>query len=340
MERVVGVDVARGTAVLGMFTAHVGAASTDWSTPAGWLQLADGRSAATFALLAGVAAALLSGGAVPAEGDALVRARVRITVRALLLWPVGALLIALGTPVAVILPSYAVLLAATTAVLRLPVRALLGLAAVLAVVAPVVVHAARAALGLGPWGGAPQLVEIAVGEYYPVLVWAVYVLVGLAVGRLDLAAPRTARRLVVGGAAAVVVGYGAAAVAARLTLPAAVVPLVSAEPHADTTPDVVGTTGVALLVLGVSLWATPHLGRVLAPLAATGALALTAYCTHLVAIAALGDDVVRSPSNAVLLAFVVVTVALAWLWRATLGRGPLERAMHAASTSTARALVP
>lgn len=335
-----GVDVARGFAVLGMFTAHVGAASTDWSTPSGWLQVADGRSAATFALLAGVAAALLSGGREPAEGGALVRARVRITMRALLLWPLGALLIALGTPVAVILPSYAVLFALTTAFLRVPVRALLALAAVLALVSPVVVHAARDVLGLTPFGGGPQLLEILVGEYYPVLVWSVYVLVGLAVGRLDLADPRTARRLVAAGAVAAAAGYGTAALAARLGVGGTAAALLDAEPHAATTPDVVGTTGAALVVLGACLWVTPRLGRAAAPLAATGALALTAYCGHLVVIALLGDDVVWSPSNGTLLAFVLVTVGLAWTWRSTLGRGPLERVMHVASTSTARVLVP
>ena len=60
MRRIVGVDTARGLAVLGMVTAHVGPDDA-WRTtpPGGWSQLADGRPSALFVLLAGVGLALL-----------------------------------------------------------------------------------------------------------------------------------------------------------------------------------------------------------------------------------------------------------------------------------------
>jgi len=76
------------------------------------------------------------------------------------------------------------------------------------------------------------------------------------------------------------------------------------------------------------------------PVAATGALALTSYCGHLIAISAMGPEVVFEPSNLRLACFIVVTLAVTWLWRTLLGRGPLERALHVASTSVADRVVP
>lgn len=335
--RLVGVDATRGLAVLGMFAAHVGAAGPDFWAGTGWLQVADGRSAATFAMLAGLSAALLSGGPVPAEGAALRFARVRILVRAALLVPIGVVLIALGTPVAVILPAYAVMFALLVPVLRVPPAWLVAAAGAVAVVGPPLALAGRAVLP-GADSGLSQPVDVLVGQHYPVVVWSAYLLVGLAVGRLDLAAPTTSRRLAVVGAVALVAGYGTSAVALRVLPESATVlrALLTAEPHADTLPEVVGNLGVSLLVLALLLAVGRRAPAVLVPVAATGALALTAYVVHVVVIAALGDDAVFGPENGDLVAFVVVTVVATTAWRAALGRGPLERALHRVSTDAAR----
>ena len=220
--RLVGVDATRGLAVLGMFAAHLAAPGPDFWSGTGWLQVADGRSAATFALLAGLSAALLSGGATtstgPPTGPALSYARARILVRAALLLPIGAALMARGTPVAVILPAYAVMFALLTLFLRVPPGWLLAVAGAVAVVGPAVVLAGRALLR-GDDGGLPQPFDLLVGEHYPVVVWFAYLLVGLAVGRQDLSAATTARRLAAVGAVALVAGYGTAAVALRVLPP-------------------------------------------------------------------------------------------------------------------------
>lgn len=333
--RLVGVDATRGLAVLGMFTAHVGSGGPDFWSGTGWFQVADGRSAATFALLAGLSAALLSGGPVPAVGAALRYARIRILVRAALLLPIGALLVALGTPVAVILPSYAVMFALLTPFLRVPPGWLLVAAGTVAVVGPPVALVGRALLAGD--GVRSPLVDVLVGEHYPVVVWFAYLLVGLAVGRQDLAAPPTARRLAVVGALALVAGYGTAAVAMRVLPPDATVlgALLTSEPHADTVTEVVGNIGVGLLLLAALLAVGRRAPVLLAPLAATGALALTAYVVHVVAIAALGDEAVWGPGDGDLVAFVLVTLVATTAWRAALGRGPLERVLHRVSAEVA-----
>ena len=135
--RIVGIDVARGLAVLGMYGAHVGLTEPfDWAAPGTWLDVVNGRSSILFAVLAGVSIAIISGGRVAAGGDALRRARTRILVRALLVFAIGLLLVALDTRIAVILPVYAVLFVAAIPVLRWRSRWLFVAAGVVALVAP------------------------------------------------------------------------------------------------------------------------------------------------------------------------------------------------------------
>lgn len=329
MQRIVGVDVARGLAVLGMVTAHVGAAGERWTDPWGWLQVADGRSAATFATLAGVSAALLSGGSTPRD---LGRARVRVALRAAVLGVLGVLLVSLGTPVVVILPGYAVMFAMLVPALGLGPGTLVALAAGSAVVGPLLVLAAGDAPWRTVWPG-----SLLVGDYYPAAVWITYLLVGLAVGRAGLTGAGRRVRLAVTGACLAAAGYGAGAWAAAATPPGSLARrLLDLTPHSSSTAEVVGNLGVVLLVLVASLAVADAAPRLVAPVAATGALALTAYAGHVVVIAALGDDVVYRPSNGVLLAFLVTIVAGCWLWRSTLGRGPLERLLTALSTPPVR----
>jgi Heparan-alpha-glucosaminide N-acetyltransferase, catalytic len=59
--RVLGVDVARGVALLGMMATHVFDEITD-TGPTATAVVAAGRSAATFAFIAGLGVALLTGG--------------------------------------------------------------------------------------------------------------------------------------------------------------------------------------------------------------------------------------------------------------------------------------
>lgn len=340
MRRIGGVDVARGVAVLGMMTAHVGVAGPDlWSTD-GWLGVADGRSAALFGVLAGLSIALLSGGRRPVAGVALGRARVRIAVRGALLLLLGTFLAALGAPIAIILQSYGLLFALALPVLALPRRSVALLCATVALAGPGLCFAVTdtlTAAGRPPTG----LLELLVAGYYPAGVWLAYVLAGLVVGRCDLWSTTVRARLALLGTGLGVVGYGGGLLltTAAAGRPESVLRLLSVEPHADSTFEVTGNIGVALVVLAVGLVVADRWPRVVYPLAATGALALTAYSTHIVAIAVLGADVVREPRVGVHLSFLVSTLVLTSVWRATLGRGPLERAMHDISTGVAALVV-
>ncbi len=351
--RVTGLDVARGIAVLGMFTAHVGVTDDDLGSLTGWLSLAHGRSSILFALVAGVSLALVTGRDEPVDGEALVHARARLLVRAVLLLALVALLDLLGTRVLLILGFYAAYFVLALPFLRWSPRRLLAAAAVVAVVGPPVVLwlpavLARAGLRL-PGDGSGALTDFLVTGAYPAAVWMAYVLVGMAIGRSDLTSERLRSVMVVGGLTAAAVG---ALVSERLVAAAggqraleeqveatsesfggladpwsAPWPtgeyLFLAGPHHDTTLEVVGSGGFAVAVLGLCLFAGPVGSRVLAPLAAVGAMALTVYSLQIVAI--WHWDLLGSETNGPLAVMVVVTLVAATLWRFFLGRGPLER---------------
>jgi uncharacterized membrane protein YeiB len=320
-SRIVGVDVARGLAVLGMFGAHVGVFETfDWS-PATWLDLVNGRSSILFALLAGVSIAIISGGTERQEGVPLMQARLRILTRAALIFVIGGLLEVLGTNVAVILPYYAVLFVLTLPFLRWSPRALLPLAAALAIAMPLAVHV------LAEWfrdvgSGQPIfIVELLVTGFYPGLVWIVFVLTGLAIGRLDLAALRVQLSLLASGILLAAIGYGCGAVLAGREPPA----IFTTYPHSGSPFEVVGSTGFAIGVLALSLLASRVIRWPLFPIAAVGGMALTAYAAQIVTIAALGIHVPGDTDNAAWGWFTLAALVICSIWTLLLGRGPLER---------------
>lgn len=360
--RVPGVDVARGLAVLGMFAAHVGVETDDRSQVSGWLWLADGRSSILFATVAGLSLALVTGRTQPPDGDALVRARVRVLVRAACLLAVGALLDLLGTRVYVILGFYAVYFVLAVPALRWSPRRLVAVAAVVAVIGPPLAYwgpevLARANLRL-PRDGDGAATHFLLSGYYPAVVWMAYLLVGLAIGRSAALTSATLRAMLVAGGAAA--WWLASVVSTQLLAPSggaeAVISRVAARqskwvpkpyawddpwpplagqflagPHHDTLLEVIGSGGFAVMVIGLCLSVGRIGSRVLAPLAAVGSMALTVYTLQIVAI--WKWELLDSETNGTLGAMVLVSLVGATAWRAAIGRGPLERAVSRAANA-------
>ena len=362
-RRIVGVDAARGLALLGMMAAHL---LGDGTTVLGLVDahaLVDGRSSATFAVLAGVGLALADGGrrAPRAEYRQMLA---RTAVRALVVLLIGLLLAGLGPPVAVILQYYALLFLLVSPVIRLRPAVLLGLGGLWLVVGPLLSHLLRDALHLtgpnaqvdpfvlltDPVGG---VVELLLTGYYPVLTWWAYLLVGAGVGRLALDRAATAVTLLLTGAGLVAMAGvlselllragGAAGIAAAPDLLTGRNPegpfygttptsswwwLALDESHSGTPLDLLGTTGSALLVLGVCLLLAraAGVGVVLLPLAAAGSMTLTLYTAHVVAVLAGAPPLSPVPSWQM---HALLAVVLATLWRSAFGRGPLEAATAA-----------
>jgi uncharacterized membrane protein len=355
-HRLVGVDAARGVALLGMVATHVLPLQDDGGS-ATWPELiASGRSAALFAVLAGVGVALAYG---RPRGQAQTRSSAALVVRALLIGVIGLLLGATDSGVAVILAYYAVLFVLVLPWLRAGPRVLLASAAVIAVVVPVVSYAVRDRLPssgpsspvLGdlaePWA---LLSELLLTGFYPALPWTAYLLLGMGIGRLALHRARVAAVVAGAGALLALLAHGASALLlgplggyeqldASVDQPPGVtieelvpsgwagnVPTEPAwwlaldAPHTTTPFDLVATAGTSLLVLGLALLAARRLGTVLLPLAAAGSMPLTLYTVHVLYLSQTSsDDPVRY-----YLAQVVVGLAAAVLWCRTIGRGPLE----------------
>lgn len=216
--RLLGVDAARGVALIGMMAVHVTPAIDPEGGVATAYVLASGRASALFAVLAGVGLALASGGSQAPRGRALGGASAATAARAFVLLVIG---LAVGAPdsgVAVILVYYALLFVVAIPFLGLGPRILLPLALGWAVLGPVISQLLREGT---PWQSpgnptfdsladpARLLTELTVTGYYPVLPWTAYILLGLGLGRLDLRAARMPLILLVSGVAL--------AVAARLT---------------------------------------------------------------------------------------------------------------------------
>lgn len=387
--RVVGADLARGIAVLGMFTAHVGVTSADSGTLEGWLGLSHGRSSILFAVVAGLSLALFTGGAEPFEGPAMRTAKSRILVRAALLMGLVAVLDLFGTRVLLILGFYAAYFVLALPFLRVSPARLAATALLFAVLGPVLVYygpelLARAGLR-APHDGSGAATDFLLTGHYPALVWMAYVLAGLALGRCDLRSPTLQLGLVAGGFALATVSSigsailvadagGAAAIEGQIAVTTAqnITPpptfadpwpspagLYLEGPHHDTMFEAVGSGGFALGVLGLCLlvgtvvtggaggtggggaaggsrgpagWLARVVRWVLlvavTPLAAVGALALTVYSVQIVTIwwwTRTYWDLLDPATNEPLGWMVLITLAVATLWRALFGRGPLER---------------
>lgn len=72
--------------------------------------------------------------------------------------------------------------------------------------------------------------------------------------------------------------------------------------------------------------------RLVAPVTAVGSIALSAYVGHILAIKALGTDILPgSPALPVYVGFALTAMLLALIWTRFFRRGPLEYLMHVAT---------
>jgi len=362
-RRVPGVDVARGLALLGMMSVHIFPAIRQDGSVHPAYSIAAGRSAALFAVLAGVGLALASGGQNKHVGWQLHASRSGVLARAGLLLVLGLFLGEVNSPPLVILAYYGLLFVVAIPFLGLSARALAVLAVVSAIVAPVLSHLARMHLDVAPIGepaGTQLVAQLLLTGTYPVVPWATYLFVGLALGRLDLSRQATALRLVVGGAALAVAAkvlsstlLDAAGGVDRLQASVPADPgyaflrqdlgrrleagllgttpttdwrwLLISAPHSSTTLDLVHTSATAAGVLGLCLLVTRYAPKWLYfPLAAAGSMTLTLYTVHVLALAN-GSPLLLTDNRLHLwLGHVVTVLVVATFWRAKVGRGPLE----------------
>ncbi|TKV27967.1 DUF1624 domain-containing protein [Arthrobacter sp. NamB2] len=367
-RRLTGIDAARGVALFGMMSTHVLPLYAPGTTDATWTALLfSGRASGLFAVVAGIGLALLTGGRSPHRDRPLTADRRGIAVRAVVIALLGLLLGGVETNIAIILFHYGVLFLVALPFTGLRARGLAAWAAGWLLLAPVAAHLLRPIVTAGVTpptvGGNPMFEHFLVPQtlaadifltgYYPVLQWLGFILVGMAIGRLDLA--RLGVQLALLGTG-VVAAVGARFVSAQLLGPAGGMAallqtpdgrrypleamldvglagvdrsgswwwLAVSAPHSGTPLDLAHVAGCAAALIAVCLLLTRRFPRALLPLSAPGSMTLTLYSLH-ICVMSWADQLVPLPDPVPLLWLqIAAAVALGILLQRLDARGPLE----------------
>jgi uncharacterized membrane protein YeiB len=332
--RILGLDAARAVAIVGMIAVNVGPRTGEG--PAAFLyHLPLGRASLLFMLLAGIGMSILTrsarrpGGAFPWK---------QVLWRAVFLLVSGLALQLLDHEVSVILPTYGLLFLLCLPLLQAPTPVLAATAAVAFAAGPVAWIGILLASGRQPNFIPPSLLDsppdilegIALSGAYPAIVWCVPFLVGLVLGRMDLANRAVQRLLLAWGAAAAVGGY----LLSRLLVlwfgePADALGwdrLVSAVNHSQMPLWLLSGIGSAAFVLGLFLRAERFVSRKLGFLVSAGRLSLTIYVGHLVLLAFMvrPEPHYLSEGIAITTAMSVLFFVFASCWTDRFRTGPLE----------------
>jgi uncharacterized protein len=348
-KRVVGYDLARALAVIGMVIVNFKIAMHAKVAGApGWLRIfdvIDGRASATFVILAGVGLSLLSARG-RAEGDAAqIRAdRVTLLKRAAFLFAAGLLYVQLWP--ADILHFYGAYLVIGAAALTWRSRALLGAAAAMVLGFALLASFFNYEQGWNWqtlvyadfWRPAGFLRNLLFNGFHPVFPWAGFLLLGLALGRLDLRAPAVRARvfgagllLALAAEAAVWWGAGHAGPGAGIWAVAWSSQPMPPLPLYWLAATGTACAGIAACVAAGERWRD---ARWLAPLVHTGQVALTLYVAHVVVGMGLLDAAGRLENQSFAFAvgsallFCLAAVLFAHLWRRRFRLGPLEWLMR------------
>ena len=112
--------------------------------------------------------------------------------------------------------------------------------------------------------------------------------------------------------------------------------LVASYPHSGGTAEILGSGGFAVVVIALCLLVTARLRWVLLPLAALGAMPLTAYSAHIVAFLVWAGPMSMPFEVASWWGwFSLAMVVVATVWSMFFGQGPLERLVARAATAMA-----
>ncbi|WP_240436392.1 DUF418 domain-containing protein [Streptomyces sporangiiformans] len=212
------------------------------------------------------------------------------------------------------------------------------------------------------------VLDLLLTGFYPALTWMSFVIAGMALGRLDLSSGTVQKRLAALGASLTAAAYGMSLLLAGSgalrslaedgsssgssgAMPPAsgsMPPdggsfpemsasfLLKAGPHSGTTFDIIGSVGVAILVIvgaTVAMDRLPRLRRLAKPVIAVGTMSLTAYVGHFLAQSALSVPAGTGAQQSwvPLLMFVLGATVFAAIWSRFFRRGPLEYLLNAAT---------
>ena len=349
-QRILGFDIARAFAVLGMVIVNFKVVMGADSNGPPWLvwitSLVDGRAAATFVVLAGAGISLLSNTARLADDAQRIRQhRIVLMRRAVVMFVVGLLYIPIWP--ADILHFYGVYFAIAAMLLAVRDRWLITIAGCVVALSFVLLLTFDYELGWnwktleysGFWTVRGMIRHILFNGFHPVFPWLSFLLFGMVLGRSNMANPSTRKRWLIFGvlttALAEIVSWLLTKILTATSVTSThdgIVDLFGTAPMPPTPLYVLAGVGVACIVisLSVSLGQQPSLDRWLKPLVSTGQLALTLYVAHVIIGMGTLEAIDRLEQQSLAfsvgssLAFCVLAVAFAHLWASHFKRGPLE----------------
>ncbi len=354
-KRIVGFDIARALAVFGMVVVNFKIVMVTQKNGPTWLDsavgLLEGRSAATFVVLAGAGISLRSQKA-RASGDAdqLVQARTAMLKRAAFLLLVGLVY----TPIwpGDILHFYGVYIAVAAFLLAAPARRLWTIATALVLAFPLMLVSLDYERGWdwatlsydGLWTPAGMIRNLFFNGFHPVIPWLALLLVGMVLGRLDMGNVAMRKRVFAWGAGVAIAAQVASWLLVRTLSPGetrrdqeVIAAIFGTEPMPPMPLYVLAGGGVACAVIAaaIALGERYQGAAWLRPFVATGQLALTLYVAHVVVGMGVLDVIGRlenQTSQFALLCsamFCGVAMLFASLWRVKFKQGPLEAVMRA-----------
>lgn len=338
-SRILGIDVARGLAMLGMVVVHYVWADGEAGPVAALARAMDGRSMPLFMLLGGVGVVLVSRRAAhPDRG---------LVIRAVILMALGLILHETTERIAIVLQFYGLLFLVAPLLRRLPTWALAASAVATTVVGAVtfqVVGSPRQVTSLDVLlEGWPGLRSLLFDGYYPFFPVFGFFAVGLVVGHLDLRDRRVATGLVAVGAA---LWVGTWVLAEALTAVAGAAPgdeaadgsfhaarLLDGHGHSQMPVWVLSAAGTSLAVLGLSLLVAERFAGAVRSLAVVGTMALTFYVYQALATQIFPSPTTTGPARewASVAELYVSFVVIAELWKRRFRSGPLEALLRVGS---------
>jgi Protein of unknown function (DUF418) len=317
----VGLDLARGMALLGLMAAGVFHAALGNDPSALGPISAGDCPAVTFALVGGATLALAAGGSRIPEGRHHASACADVGVRTALIAVIGLALGLCGTA-PVLLPYYGVLCLLSIIFLGRRPWLLTRIATVVLLVAPAIVTSTIDRTTPRPDGNpsfstlvtdpSGSLIDLFITGFYPVLVYLAYTCAGLAIGRMDLASLQLIRKLLIGGVGIVAVSW-----LWWLAFPASRshgwVYLIGS----------INSLGSAIVMVAAALLLVraPMIELLLRPVALAGTMALTLYTGYVLVLATGVLGISPAMQYPVLL---IASFLFALLWRRFRADGPLE----------------
>ncbi|MCP4094346.1 MAG: DUF1624 domain-containing protein [Planctomycetes bacterium] len=354
-KRILGFDLARALAVFGMVLVNFKVVMGAGNQGPDWLvQLAslfDGRAAALFVVLAGVGIALMSKRARETGDPTLLAANRRTLLkRATFLFVVGLLYMPLWP--ADILHLYGVYLALAALALGASAKRIVFGIALVVIAFAVMMNTLNYSQGWnwptlsysGFWTPAGMLRHTFFNGFHPVLPWIAFLLLGMLLGRIDLASsPRARRRVFLCGIGVMIAAESISWIlvdhfsqGANFLERIDVVSLYGTEPMPPMPLYMFSAGGLACSIIAVAVALGerfPH-ARWVSPLVATGQLTLTLYVAHVVIGMGILESAGRLENQSLPFAFLAaatfctISMVLSFLYRKRFQHGPLEAMMR------------